>query len=107
MTEELNRFARIKSLLQDTQRIDSHTISLVVAECDMALTAAQPAQNEREAFEAFAQACPMGRYSVARRGEGYDSSHTQIMWDAWQARASLPAMLTAAQQGAEQAKGDL
>lgn len=38
MIEGLQRFVRIKSLLQDTQRIDSHTISLVVAECDMALT---------------------------------------------------------------------
>lgn len=42
---------------------------------------------EREAFEAFAQNCPMGKYSITRRGDGYDSSHTQLMWDAWQARA--------------------
>lgn len=47
--------------------------------------------GEREAFEQFAQNCPMGKYNVARRGEGYDSSHTQIMWDAWQARAALSA----------------
>jgi hypothetical protein len=46
--------------------------------------------SEREAFEAFAQNCPMGKYSIARRGDGYDSSHTQLMWDAWQARA-IPA----------------
>jgi hypothetical protein len=45
--------------------------------------------SEREAFEAFAQNCPMGKYSIARRGDGYDSSHTQLMWDAWQARATL------------------
>lgn len=45
--------------------------------------------SEREAFEAFAQNCPMGKYSIARRGDGYDSSHTQLMWDAWQARAIL------------------
>lgn len=45
--------------------------------------------SEREAFEAFAQNCPMGKYSIARRGEGYDSSHTQLMWDAWQARAQV------------------
>lgn len=45
--------------------------------------------SEREAFEAFAQNCPMGKYSIARRGDGYDSSHTQLMWDAWQARAAL------------------
>ena len=43
--------------------------------------------SEREAFEAFAQNCPMGKYSITRRGDGYDSSHTQLMWDAWQARA--------------------
>ena len=47
--------------------------------------------DERERFEQFAQNCPMGKYNVARRGEGYDSSHTQIMWDAWQARAALSA----------------
>lgn len=40
----------------------------------------------RDEFEEFAQNCPMGRYSVVRRGDGYDSSHTQIMWDAWKAR---------------------
>lgn len=45
--------------------------------------------SEREAFEAFAQNCPMGKYSIARRGDGYDSSHTQLMWDTWQARAAL------------------
>jgi len=47
--------------------------------------------GERDRFEQFAQNCPMGKYNVARRGEGYDSSHTQIMWDAWQARAALNA----------------
>lgn len=50
---------------------------------------------EREAFEAFAQNCPMGKYSITRRGDGYDSSHTQLMWGAWQARAIL-ALLPAA-----------
>lgn len=45
--------------------------------------------SEREAFEAFAQNCPMGKYSITRRGDGYDSSHTQLMWDAWQARTIL------------------
>lgn len=59
-------------------------------------TTPQPAQatqaevtDEREAFEAFAQDCPFGRYNVSRRGTGYDSSHTQLMWDTWQARAIL------------------
>jgi len=33
---------RIKSLLQDTKMIDSHTISAVVAECDMVILAPQP-----------------------------------------------------------------
>lgn len=51
----------------------------------------QPADvtDEREAFEAFAQNCPMGKYSITRRGDDYDSSHTQLMWDAWQARAQV------------------
>jgi hypothetical protein len=47
--------------------------------------------DERAAFELFAQNCPMGKYSIVRRDGGYDSSHTQIMWDAWQARAALSA----------------
>ena len=54
-----------------------------------ALQARAQVQGEREAFEAFAQNCPMGKYSSVRRGDGYDSSHTQLMWDAWQARAIL------------------
>jgi len=33
---------RIKSFLQDTKMIDSHTISAVVAECDMVILAPQP-----------------------------------------------------------------
>ena len=37
---------RIKSLLQDTKMIDSHTISAVVAECDMAILAQQPSTGE-------------------------------------------------------------
>lgn len=37
---------RIKSLLQDTKMIDSHTISAVVAECDMAILAQQPTKGE-------------------------------------------------------------
>ena len=48
----------------------------------------RPLGPERAAFEQFAQHCPMGRYSVDRdtrpgREDGYWSSHTQIMWDAW------------------------
>ena len=39
---------RIKSLLQDTKTIDSHTISAVVAECDMAILAKQPDQSVNE-----------------------------------------------------------
>lgn len=46
MAEHLDRFARIKSLLQNTQRIDSHTISLVVAECDMACAVNHSAAHE-------------------------------------------------------------
>lgn len=40
---------------------------------------------DHAAFEAFATACPMGRFDVTRKGGGYWSSHTQLMWDAWQA----------------------
>ena len=60
---------------------------------------AAPPQREREpltdaesraAFEAFAQDCPMGGFSIdpdTRPGRGgqYWSSHTQIMWGTWQA----------------------
>ena len=48
-------------------------------------------QDERAAFEAFALNCPMGRFDITRKGEGYWSSHTHLMWDAWQARAALSA----------------
>ena len=41
---------RIKSLLQDCTKIDSHTISAVVAECDMAILAQQPATGEPVAW---------------------------------------------------------
>lgn len=37
---------RIKSRLQDTKMIDSHTVSAVVAECDAAILAQQPATTE-------------------------------------------------------------
>lgn len=37
---------RIKSLLQDGDKIDSHTISAVVAECDAVILAPQPATGE-------------------------------------------------------------
>lgn len=40
---------------------------------------------EREAFEKFAQNCPMDSFSVTRKSDGYWSSHTQIMWDTWRA----------------------
>lgn len=44
----------------------------------------------RQAFETFAQNTPIGRYSIQRdthlgREDSYWSSHTQLMWDAWQA----------------------
>jgi hypothetical protein len=64
---------------------------LLDAEDAAPAVAAEAGQGEREAFEAFAQNCPMGRYSVDRKGDGYWSSHTQIMWDTWQARAAQPA----------------
>ena len=41
---------RIKSLLQDCAKIDSHTISAVVAECDMAILAKQPDTHEPVAW---------------------------------------------------------
>ena len=44
---------RIKSLLQDTKMIDSHTISAVVAECDMAILAQQPAMVTGECRGGF------------------------------------------------------
>lgn len=46
MAEELNRLKRIKSLLQDTKLIDSHTISAVVAECDAVIFAQRSAVQQ-------------------------------------------------------------
>ena len=37
----------------------------------------------RPAFEAFAQRNEFGTYRTDRKGDGYDSSHTQLMWMAW------------------------
>ncbi len=37
----------------------------------------------RSAFEAFAQRNEFGTYRTDRKGDGYDSSHTQLMWMAW------------------------
>lgn len=68
---------------------DSESLASACASVAKPAVAAEAGQGEREAFEAFAQNCPMGRYSVDRKGEGYWSSHTQIMWDTWQARAAL------------------
>lgn len=50
----------------------------------------------RSAFEAFAQRNEFGTYRTDRKGDGYDSSHTQLMWMAWcaaiqQAEAQQPA----------------
>ena len=50
----------------------------------------------RSAFEAFAQRNEFGTYRTDRKGDGYDSSHTQLMWMAWcaaiqQADAQQPA----------------
>ena len=56
---------------------------------------AQPArepltdEQEREAFETYVRYTPLGSYSTDRRGDGkYWSSHTQLMWDTWKARAA-------------------
>lgn len=57
--------------------------------------------DERAKFEAFAQNCPMGSYRITRRGDLYDSSHTQIMWDTWQARAALQSTAPQATKGGE------
>ena len=43
---------RIKSLLQDGDKIDSHTISAVVAECDAVILTQQPATGEPVAWMA-------------------------------------------------------
>lgn len=50
----------------------------------------------RAAFEAFAQSNEFGAYRIDRKGDGYDSSHTQLMWMSWcaaiqQAEAQQPA----------------
>lgn len=88
---------RIKSLLQDTKMIDSHTISAVVAECDMAILAQQPATqpadvtDEREAFEAEMRCEDVwGHRSLKKRADGrYENWLVDLMWDVWQARSKL------------------
>ena len=44
----------------------------------------------REMFEHFCANNPMGIYSVERKGDGYWSSHTQLMWLAYQVAATPP-----------------
>ena len=49
--------------------------------------------TERDAFEVFARNCPIGVFDITRKGEGYWSSHTQLMWDTWLYRSTLDGKL--------------
>lgn len=72
---------RIKSLLQDTKMIDSHTISAVVAECDMAILAQQPATPEPVYWEwrhlsTHPDTVDFGKWSEWKRVEARSAIHT-------------------------------
>lgn len=41
------------------------------------------ADSGRAGFEAFATSNEFGTFCIQRRGEGYWSSHTHIMWMSW------------------------
>lgn len=72
---------RIKSFLQDTKMIDSHTISAVVAECDMAILAKQPATGEPVYWEwrhlsTHPDTVDFGQWSEWKRVEARSAIHT-------------------------------
>jgi len=72
---------RIKSLLQDGDKIDSHTISAVVAECDMAILAKQPATGEPVYWEwrhlsTHPDTVDFGKWSEWKRVEARNAIHT-------------------------------
>ena len=72
---------RIKSLPQDTKMIDSHTISAVVAECDMAILAKQPATGEPVYWEwrhlsTHPNTVDFGQWSEWERVEARSAIHT-------------------------------
>jgi hypothetical protein len=90
---EKHQLATADIVISDLRRIliDAQAAILAKLQATQEPVQAGELPDEREAFEQFAQNCPMGKYNITRREDGYDSSHTQIMWDAWQARVALSA----------------
>ena len=79
---------RIKSLLQDTKMIDSHTISAVVAECDMAILAQQPATGEPVKAAPYNPTEEM-RWAMKRIDPALSSEQCRALWSAaWSASPS-------------------
>lgn len=76
---------RIKSLLQDTKMIDSHTISAVVAECDIAILAQHPATGEPVKAAPYNPTEEM-RWAMKRIDPALSSDQCRALWSAaWSA----------------------
>ena len=72
---------RIKALLQDGDKIDSHTISAVVAECDAVILTQQPATGEPVYWEwrhlsTHPDTVDFGQWSEWKRVEARSAIHT-------------------------------
>jgi len=79
---------RIKSLLQDCAKIDSHTISAVVAECDMAILAQHPATTEPVKVAPYNPTEEM-RWAMKRIDPALSSEQCRALWSAaWSATPS-------------------
>ena len=76
---------RIKSLLQDGDKIDSHTISAVVAECDAVILTQQPATGEPVAqWQKRHPVCTGGRWIST---DEHDAKWWSERATGWEARA--------------------
>ena len=98
MTKELkpHQIAQLVNKLRDiATKYHAHGClrELISREVNAALTQRPAAQTEREAFEAEMR-CEetWGHRSLMKRPDGrYQNWQVDVMWDVWQARASLPA----------------
>lgn len=95
MTTELTKAAQ--QALEQLEFLNAcyphKTAADAIASLQSALTQRPAAQTEREAFEAEMR-CEetWGHRSLKKRPDGrYQNWQVDVMWDAWQARASLPA----------------
>lgn len=96
-TPGLNKQQLIEALAKLMPKPDGKVESIIFGSASMKslflarqLSEPSPLPCEREAFENFAENNWLGHYCISRLEDGrYSSSHTQLMWLTWQARATL------------------